>query len=266
MTKTLDSAALDLAPLLARRELWLLVSAASVDPYHGERLNLLNDPRFRQRCRSAAALLSEEFPAVELGPGEASPAAAWPPRLFAAFDAGAVKLETDYRRLFGLTSVSPACPPCELEYEPNTDVAYRSQRLADVAGFYKAFGFELAPHAGERFDHVSVQAEFLYLLLAKEAAAQQAGHQEGAAVCRAARRKFFEEHVGWWLPAFARLLARAALCDFYRELAALMAALAAAERTSLGLPAFQARVVPKPSEAEVAAGCGPCSSGQDGVL
>lgn len=250
--------ALALAPVIARRELWLLVSAASLDPYQRQRFDILKDPGFRRRAVGAAALLAREQPAVELGPGELEPGDFSPARLFAAFDAQRETLEGTYRQLFGLTGISQRCPPCEIEYEPNSDVTFRSQQLADIGGFYRAFGLQVSARAGERLDHIAVEAEFLYLLLAKEVAARHQRNQEGTGVCREARRKFFQEHVGWWLPAFSHLLSRLAASGYYRELAALTAGLSALERVSLGLPVFRARIVPKPSEAGVQAACFEC--------
>jgi TorA maturation chaperone TorD len=257
--------ALDLAPLLARRELWLLAATAFVDPYHRERFQVLSNPAFRQRTADAARLVAQEHPVVDLGPGEAAPAGLSPARLFAALDAQYESLEGAYRRLFGLTAVSQQCPPCEIEYEANTDVAYRSHRLADVAGFYQAFGLRVSARGGERLDHITVEAEFLYLLLAKEAAALQQGNQEGAEISRDARRKFFREHVGWWLPAFARVLSRAAPPGYYRELACFVSSLATSERVSLGLPPFSARVLPKLSAEEPQAACFTCIGGEQEV-
>lgn len=246
----MNSESHELASLLARRELWLLVSAAFVDPYHKQRFEILRDPAFRGKTVEAAGLLAQEHPAIKLGPAEVDLRTISPGGLFDALDADHQSLETTYRQLFGLTAISRRCPPCESEYEPNTEVAYRSQRLADVAGFYRAFGLQVSARAGERLDHVTVQAEFLYLLLAKEAAAVLAGNREGADVSRGARRKFFQEHVGWWLPAFSRLLSRVSPAGFYRQLGALTAAMSAVERVSLGLPRFKPPSVTKRSDTE----------------
>lgn len=256
------TAEVELALLLARRELWLLMSAAFVDPYHRQRFEILFGSGLRGGAVAAAALVVQELPTVNLGPAEVASAQLAPQELFAALDAEEETLEATYRQLFGLTAVSQRCPPCEIEYEPNTDVAYRSHRLADIAGFYRAFGLQVSTRAGERLDHITVEAEFLYLLLAKEAAALERGNQEGANVCRDARRKFFQEHMGWWLPAFARVLLRVAPPGYYRELAALTAAVSAAERVSLGLPVFPARVIPKGSGDGLQAGCFNCLGGQ----
>jgi TorA maturation chaperone TorD len=262
MRDTIDSQGLALAPLLARRELWLLVSAGYADPYQQERFGILRDPAFRRRAVEAAALLREESKEVPLGPGELDPRALSPDSLFTALDAERENLETSYRDLFGLTAFSANCPPCGIEYEPNPDVAFRSQRLADVAAFYRAFGLQVSSRAGERLDHITVQAEFLYFLLAKEVAALEEQNQEGVEVSRDARSKFFEEHVGWWLPIFARRLSEAAPSGYFKELARLTAGMSALERVNLGLPPFSARIIPKPSPPEVEGGCFNCLSHQ----
>jgi TorA maturation chaperone TorD len=240
--------------LLARRELWLLVSASFVDPYYQERFSLLGDRDFRRRAHRAAELLVGEQQAIELGPGEAPAQQMRPAALFAALDAEAERLEQSYRALLG----SRLCPPCGVEYEPNTDVTYRAQQMADIAGFYRAFGLEVASQSGERLDHLTVEAEFLYLLTAKEAAALAVGLEEPAQICRAAREKFFAEHVGWWLPAFASLLGRAAESAFYRSGAALVASLTAIERTNLNVAPFTRRVAPNPADEQVEAACLEC--------
>lgn len=257
--------ATDVAPLLAQRELWLLAATAFVDPYHRDRFQVLMDPVFRRHSSDAARLLAEEHPVADLGPGEQDPVGLAPARLFAALDDQYGSLETTYRQLFGLTAVSQQCPPCEVEYEANTDLAYRSQQLADVAAFYNAFGLGVSGRAGERLDHITVEAEFLYLLLAKEAAALERGNQEGAEICREAREKFFAEHVGWWLPAFARVLSHVASPGYYQELASFVSGLSALERVSLGLPPFSAGVIPKPSGENLQAACSSCPSGQQEV-
>jgi len=251
----------DLALLLARRELWFLVSASFVDPYHEERFSLLKNGEFRRRACRAAELLAEEHAEVELGPGEMTAREMKPATLFAALDAEAESIERSYRTLFGLT-ISKLCPPCGIEYEPNTDVTYRAQQMADVAGFYRAFDLEVAGERGERLDHITVEAEFLYLLTAKEAAALSVGLEEQAQICQAAREKFFVEHVGWWLPAFASLLGRTAESDFYRSCAALVASLTAIERASLQLAPFTGRVAPNPAYEDAEAGCFECPARQ----
>jgi TorA maturation chaperone TorD len=71
--------------------------------------------------------------------------------------------------------------------------------MADVAGFYRAFGFQVR---GERPDYLGAQLEFLALLALKEANALLEGREEAAALCRQTRAEFAGRHVLPWLPAF----------------------------------------------------------------
>lgn len=215
---------LELAPLLARRELWLLLSAAYTDPYYGGRTRLLGDGDFRRTARAGWAVLQEE--ARDRGWEEEARLlrSTGPGRLFSAFDAREEDLAETYRLLFGAT-LAPGRSPCALEWEMSPDVTYRAQALADILGFYHAFGLQPSGRSAERPDHITLVAEFLYVLLTKEAAAREAGSEEKSEICHRARGAFFKEHVGWWLPAFARSLAASAPEGFYRYLARLTEAL-----------------------------------------
>lgn len=100
------------------------------------------------------------------------------------------------------------CPQNEIEYgDIKADPLFQPHRLADLAAFYRAFGLELTPDASERHDHICIELEFMSVLTAKEAYALE--HQldpEQLAVCRAAQKNFLREHLGRWVPAFARRL------------------------------------------------------------
>lgn len=92
-------------------------------------------------------------------------------------------------------------------YETSYDEARRAPggltfQMADVAGFYRAFGFQVT---GERPDHLVPELEFVALLLVKEAHATLSGDHDASQVCRDARLKFVREHLGLWLaPAQTR--------------------------------------------------------------
>ena len=118
-----------------------------------------------------------------------------------------------------------SCPLNEIEYgDIKADPLFQPHRLADLAAFYRAFGLEVAPDAGERQDLLCLELEFMCVLAAKEAYALE--HQLDAdqlAQCRDAQKKFLREHLGRWTPAFARRLAAAtdepalrALAEFTR--------------------------------------------------
>ena len=68
-----------------------------------------------------------------------------------------------YENIFGHTACSKV-PLYELEY--GEEHSYREpQELADITGFYRAFGLQSAENVHERPDHVSLEAEFVYFLL-----------------------------------------------------------------------------------------------------
>lgn len=122
-------------------------------------------------------------------------------------------------QLLGHTARSN-CPPHELEY-CHSEVFQQSQRLADIAGFYRAFGLEPAGAMSERPDHIIAEWEFLFVLAAKECHAIETGEADGAARCRDAQRLFLSEHASYWMPAFFERLRRADDSGFFGRAALL---------------------------------------------
>ncbi len=104
---------------------------------------------------------------------------------------------SEYVRLFVRGEVPP--------YEASTDAPSgpfggpNLHQLADVAGFYRAFGFEAR---GERPDHLSAELEFLALVCLLEARAHLVGNAEQARVCAEARAAFIRDHLRGWIPVF----------------------------------------------------------------
>jgi nitrate reductase assembly molybdenum cofactor insertion protein NarJ len=144
-------------------------------------------------------------------------------------------LQEEHRRTFGLTG--------SLCYETEfglPDEFRQSQEMADIAGFYHAFGFRLGGTRHERPDHLAIQLEFLYVLSLKEAAA---GIQEHVEVCIEARKAFLRDHLGRWIGLLAEGVARGAALTAGQEadgtpyvwLARLAAAFVEADAQSLGV-------------------------------
>ncbi len=129
------------------------------------------------------------------------------------------------------------CPPHETAHTAERPAAglVRTFELADVAGFYRAFGVELTPGT-ERPDHVSAELEFMQLLAAKEAMALgDEGDGERAAVCRDAARAFLRDHLGRWVERFAEAVETGASEPFYRAAARLLAGFVAHDAARLGV-------------------------------
>ncbi len=138
----------------------------------------------------------------------------------------------EHRRLFGHT-VAHGCPPYETEYG-RRHVFGQAQELADLAGFYAAFGLRPAP-SGERPDHVACELEFLAILALKEAYARARGDDALSHVARDGATAFLRDHLGRWAPAFATLAAERAPGSGYAVLAALMSRLVADHAAELGV-------------------------------
>lgn len=81
-----------------------------------------------------------------------------------------------------------------------TTVGGITPRLADVAGFYRAFGMAVS---GDRPDHIVAQLEFLALVLLAEAEAIERGDPERSQIAADATRSFLRDHVGVWIYAWA---------------------------------------------------------------
>jgi DMSO reductase family type II enzyme chaperone len=86
----------------------------------------------------------------------------------------------------------------ETAYGDGRRMAGREAELADLSGFYRAFGFTLATRDPDLPDHVSVELEFLSLLQAKEAYARSTGSMSQAQITAQAIKTFLEQHLGRW--------------------------------------------------------------------
>ena len=137
-------------------------------------------------------------------------------------------LQAEHRRVFGLTG--------SLCYETEYGLPHeyrQSQEMADIAGFYRAFGFENGGAIRERPDYLSTELEFMYTLTLKEIYAREAGEQDHLEVCVDAQRKFLRDHLARWLPLVTKRLDQIAVDGVYAALTKLAAAFVAAEADQL---------------------------------
>jgi TorA maturation chaperone TorD len=250
---------LDGALSLARQSLYRFAALTLVDPRRGT-WEHLSHPATAQLARDAAALVRGEPAAVvqKLGLGERSLSDLAPTLILARLPADADRLNAAYEQTFGLL-VSSNCPPYETEYINSKFTFQRSQGLADIAGFYSAFGLEPSSAHPELHDHLALELEFMAFLLGLErtaAASDAPDRAERSTICRNAQRKFLAEHLVWWVPTFARLLSLQDPGGFYDAVSQFLAALMTAERALAGISAPLGQVAPSTVERpEECAGC-----------
>ena len=138
-----------------------------------------------------------------------------------------------------------ARPPNETAHAPETpqEGLTRTFELADIAGFYKAFGVEVTP-GSERVDHIAAELEFMHLLAAKEAFALERGQDENAATCREAAAVFLRDHLGRWCAKLRSQVEAEGVGELYPAAAALLAGFVELDRSLLGSPAPPAAAGP----------------------
>jgi TorA maturation chaperone TorD len=252
-----DAPALD----LARECLYRFLAAILSDP-ESKAFRLARNRRNRLLAQGAADLLREEVGAasVPLGFGELAADQLDLRPLLKELRRPQKELIAEYDRVFGLVPARE-CPPHETEYHTNADTFFRAQQMADVAGFYRAFGLETAHETPERPDHVALELEFMAFLLTKRrlALAAGGGGDDQARVCDEAMRAFFVDHVIWWLPSFATGLRRRAERGPYVAASRILAAFLPLERKRFGVTPPRLPLNPVPEEPrEESTSCAGC--------
>src|SRR5438034_542243 len=111
----------------------------------------------------------------------------------------------------------------------------QSHTMGDIAGYYKAFGLELAEVVHERLDHISVELEFLHFLAYKESYALCHDGEEKLQIVVDAEKKFVRDHIGRWAPLFADMASKKAQRGFFHLLCELCKAYLKFECAYLGV-------------------------------
>ncbi len=174
-------------------------------------------------------------------------------------------MRQEYSRLFSNTALTDF-PPYGADYLAS-HIFMKAQTLADVAGFYRAFGLGIVDGT-ERPDHISAEFEFMGYLCFKEAYAAEQGLAEALEVTTAAQRRFFAEHLGRWAPLFLKRFETVCAQPFYRALACFAQAFLASEAAHLRIAPEPISAVPAdaPSAGDFTCGVGEgqCPLVQDG--
>jgi DMSO reductase family type II enzyme chaperone len=140
------------------------------------------------------------------------------------------ELQAAHRHTFGMAG--------SLCYETEYGLSHeyrQSQEMADIAGFYRAFGFNLGGEVRERPDHIAVELEFMHTLALKEGYALENGTPEQVEICQAAQAKFLEDHLGRWVELFAQAVAHNAPDTLFTPLAQFTADFIQTDADRLGI-------------------------------
>jgi TorA maturation chaperone TorD len=95
------------------------------------------------------------------------------------------------------------------------------ESTAEVKRFIESTGLSYDPEYKGLPDHISVELEFMQQLTLREEQAWRDEDEDGALDCLKTEKKFIEEHLVRWVPAFCDKVIKEAELPFYREMAAL---------------------------------------------
>jgi TorA maturation chaperone TorD len=162
---------------------------------------------------SADLALMLETHAPMLSEGERA-AAEGLARAWEESDEEAVRAE--YGRMFlGQTP----CSLHEASYSSARNLAGPAAAIADISGFYLAFGVDIREDSPERPDHLPTELEFYATLLVKEAYALFNGWHEEHEITVEAARHFLGDHLGRWRGVLSTRLGDLDACSPYPEIA-----------------------------------------------
>ncbi|MHC4181949.1 MAG: TorD/DmsD family molecular chaperone [Planctomycetota bacterium] len=211
--------------LLASSQVYQFLSTCLLEP-NKETLDLLNNKDYMDEVESCLGKngngeLSETFGFLQKG----------------LQGADIESLAKGYRSTFGGATVAMDCPPYEM-YFSGSHIWQQTQDLADISGFYKAYGIEMSEdETSSRWDHISVELEFLHFLTYKLAYAIENHGEEEQESCLEAKKKFLNAHIGRWIYAFSKSVWKKSPEDFYRQAAKLASSFVHIEMAKLDVDA-----------------------------
>lgn len=237
----------DLIPLYSRAQIYRLLSIAFYHP-SDTLIQGLRDGSFQEALTEATRNLSPASPLRDrlnhLGR-----------TIRSAVSDDLRSIFSEYHALFG-TDPRDSLTPYETDYT-TSDVFVKSNELADIAGFYRAFGLKPSKGDREREDHISVELEFMHQLISLEAHARRKRWKEKASVCLDAQKKFLTSHLGTWKLIMQHQKETKPDLTFYNSLGQFTEAFLASEAKFLeaNLPSRELNPQPLSSPDEATFGC-----------
>lgn len=153
-----------------------------------------------------------------------------------------------YGRTFGVEA-DAGIALYEVAYVPgsivtNTDV------LADIAGFYRAFGLQTVDGSRDRVDALSTQLEFVGYLADRRALYLASKDRDAVDIVTDATATFLEDHLGRWVPRLVLDILDEVSAPMYRGFADALGAVVEADLERFEVdPAIYAETPTAPLEA-----------------
>ncbi len=129
-------------------------------------------------------------------------------------------IKSEYLSIF---DVGRKISPYETEYITEK-LSRKPFELADIAGFYTAFGLNVTEEMRnkEALDHISIELEFMAILEWKGLCALENGQEENEKIVKDAKLKFLKEHLAKWGFFFCRQIYNLEGNGFFIRLARLL--------------------------------------------
>ncbi|SVB19592.1 uncharacterized protein METZ01_LOCUS172446 [marine metagenome] len=189
--------------LEAKSTLYGFVSTLFSDP-ESEKFSMMKNPEFQKMVLNSCLQFDEN--------NESELSGTFQNVISMVNELNRETIQNENVSIFGHT-LSKETAPYALEHLKSTDVFFRTQKLADLNGFYKAFGMEV--ESIERADHIATQTEFLSYLILKELVAIKKNLEEEIEICQKAFIDFHQEHFFDWAKMFSENLIEKVEGEFY---------------------------------------------------
>ena len=189
--------------LEAKSTLYGFVSTLFSDP-ESEKFSMMKNPKFQKMVLNSCLQFDEN--------NESELSGTFQKVISMVNELNRETIQNENVDIFGHT-LSKQTAPYALEHLKSTDVFFRTQKLADLNGFYQAFGMEV--ECVERADHIATQTEFLSYLILKELVAIKKNLEEEIEICQKAFIDFHQEHFFDWAKMFSENLIEKVEGEFY---------------------------------------------------
>lgn len=158
-----------------------------------------------------------------------------------------------FARLFGHTARGLICA-CETEYGPD-NTFHQPQQLADISGYYLAFGLQPVLASEARVDHIACELEFMEFLNRKQALllagdSRSTDSADTLEVTERAERTFLRDHLARFGRGFATRVVAEDPAGYFGALGHTLLALLSAECVRVGVEAGPVDLAVRPDSAD----------------